>query len=431
MTDFKLSAEWIAQEGRNEADSTLCSLLIEVNDRIVSEFVDGKGQSVKKLQIPVYYLAEWIAENWWPLLWEPRKSEIEADDSGFLSRHSMLTAQHGYALPKITIVALGKSVELTASPRNVPLANVRFRQRSQVSCAREFVETQLKTFVQSVVDRLGEARVSGTWLQDTWTLISDTDPDEAQFCRFAGALGLSPYDMDEKIAGTIERLQPFLGDRSLMDLCLAASPEQFPAVAAVAESALEIVRDAPTSTLSPIEAVALPKENLSLPAYRRGIQAAHLLRKRLGISETDVHGATRVFDLLQINTGLQTSSSIQTIDESAVTGAVVRDDNVMKIGLLQQKETRRRFAGARAIFSAWSSEGPKETRLLTSAVTRDQQANRAFAAELTAPRSLIQSRAKGGRLSMSGVFDLASELQVSADVVAHQADNAGIRAPQI
>jgi hypothetical protein len=430
MTDFKISAEWVPQEGRNEADATLSNLLIEVNDRVVSEFVTAKGQVSKKLQVPAYYLAEWIAENWWSLLWEPRKSEDEGDDSAFLSRHSLLTAQHGYALPKIAIVALGKSLGVTASPRDVPLADVRFRQGAQVVCAREVVEKQLRDFVQLVVDRLSEARVTDTWLQDAWTLISDTDPDEAQFCRFAGALGLSPYDIDEKIAALIERLQPLLGDRFLMDLCLAASAEQFPAVATLAEQALEIVRDAPLSTLSPIQAITLPKENLSLPAYRRGIQAAHLLRKRLGVSETDVRGASRLFELFEINTGMQTSSSNQTTDETAITGAVVRDDNVMRIGLLQQKETKRRFAGARAIFSAWSSEGT-ETRLLTSAVTRDQQANRAFAAELTAPKALIQSRAKSGRLSMLGVFDLATDLQISADVVAKQAHNNGIRVSQI
>src|SRR5262245_53839972 len=37
---------------------------------------------------PVYFLAEWIAENWWPLLWEPRKSEEVPDDAAFLARHS-------------------------------------------------------------------------------------------------------------------------------------------------------------------------------------------------------------------------------------------------------------------------------------------------------------------------------------------------------
>lgn len=431
MSEFSISAAWIPQEGRNEADATLSSLLIEVAGRFVTEYVDRKKATSKNIQIPAYYLAEWVAENWWPLLWEPRKTEDEGEDAAFLSRHSLLAAQHGYALPKLKIVPLGKSIELSASPREVELAHVKFVNRAQISCPREVVEEQLRKFVQAVVDRLDSARVTGTWLQDTWTLISETDEDEAQFCRFAGALGLSPYDIDEGIAGIIERLQPLLGNRSLLDLCLAASPEQFPAVATVAEQAMEIVRNAPPSTLSPLESVAPPKELLSLPAHRRGTQAAYILRKRLGISDTDLRGASRIFDLFNIDTATQSVSSKAASDasneEAAVTGAVVRDDNVMRVGLLQQKETKRRFAGARAIFSAWTAEGPTERRLLTSADTRDQQANRAFAAELTAPRALIEKRAKGGRLSQSGIFDLAAELHISADVVAKQAHNNNIR----
>ncbi|MBC9883109.1 hypothetical protein G8O24_38105 [Bradyrhizobium sp. INPA01-394B] len=431
MTEFSISAEWIPQEGRNEADATLSSLLIEVADQAVTEFVDRKGLASKVIQIPAYYLAEWIAENWWALLWEPRKNEEEGDDNAFLARHSFLTAQHGFALPKVSIVPLGKSVEITASSRTVELANVRFLNRAQVVCARERLEEELKKFVQSVVARLNEGRISDTWLHDTWALISETDADEAQFCRFAGALGLSPYDIDESVAAIIERLQPLLGDRSLMDLCLASSAEQFPAVAGVAEQALEIVRDAPPSTLSPIESIGPPREILSLPAHRRGTQAAHILRKRLGISDTDVRGATRIFDMLKIDTARQSSSSSAASDEAAVTGAVVRDNDVMRVGLLQQKETKRRFSGARAIFSAWTAEDLTESRLLTSAVTRDQQANRAFAAELTAPKALLQSRAKSGSLSQSAVFDLAAELQVSADVVAKQAHNNNIRVARI
>jgi hypothetical protein len=431
MTDFKISAKWIPQDGRNEADATLSNLLIEVNDQKVSEFVDRKGQVSECLQIPAYYLAEWIAENWWPLLWESRKSE-EGDDIAFLARHSFLAAQHGYALPKVLIVAFGRAIEITASPRSVPLADVRFKQRAQASCPRELVEGQLRQYVQSVIDRLNEMRVSGTWLQDTWALISDTDAEAEQFCRFAGALGLSPYDIDEAIAKLLERLQPLLGDRFLMDLCLATSPEQFPAMALVAERAHEIVRDAPTSTLSPIASVDPPKENLSIPAYRRGVHGAYLLRNRLGIKDTDVRGATKVFERFEIDTAVRSSSSRDaTSDESAITGAVVRNDGVMKIGLLQEKETKRRFAGARAIFSAWSSDGSTEPRLLTSAVTRDQQANRAFAAELTAPEAVVKSYAKNGRLSTASLFDLAAEAQISPDVVAKRASDIGIRVPPI
>jgi hypothetical protein len=365
------------------------------------------------------------------LLWEPRKNE-EGDDSPFLSRHSFLAAQHGYALPKILMVALGKSIEIAASPRGVPLADVQFKQRAHVSCARGIVEEQLTNFVQSVVDRLNERRVNESWLQDTWAMILETGPEEQQFCQFAGALGLSPYDIDDTIAGMLERLQPELGDGFLMDLCLAATAEKFPGMALIAQQAHEIVGNAPASTLLPIASIEPPKENLSLPAYRRGVQAAHLLRKRLGISDTDMRGATKIFERFEIDTTLRAPLSSNSVsDQTAVTGAVLRNENLMKVGLLQEKETKRRFAGARAIFSAWSSEGLSETRLLTSAVTRDQQANRAFAAELTAPQALVKSWAKSGRLSASALFDLAAELQISADVVAKRASDMQIRVPPI
>jgi len=426
MSGFEILADPLPQEGRNEADATLSNILIRVNGSDVSEFVDAKGIGSKRLQIPAYYLAEWIVENWWPLLWEPRKSEDDGDDAGFLSRHSLLSAQHGFALPKLSIVALGKSLEVLALPRQVPFADVRFRNRGHISCSRDIVEDQLRNFVQSTVARLEEARVSDTWLQDTWTLIAETDSDEAKFCRFVGALGLSPYDVDDSIALLIEQLLPTLGDRLLMDLCLASTAVQFPTVASVAQQAMEMTKGVSTSTLSPIESIPLPKENLALPAYRRGVQAAEFLRRRLNIKDIDVGGASRVFDILEIDTSTQ-SSNAQTYDDVVVTGAVVRNDSEMKIAMLQQKESKRRFAGARAIFSAWSSDSLNEIRLLTSAVTRDQQANRAFAAELTAPKALIRSRAKNSQLSMAGVFDLAAELQIGADVVKKQALNNGIR----
>ncbi len=103
----------------------------------------------------------------------------------------------------------------------------------------------------------------------------------------------------------------------------------------------------------------------------------------------------------------------------------------MKVGLLQATETKRRFAGARAIFSAWAAETPREGRLLTSAVTRDQQANRAFAAELTAPLSLIRSKAPKRRLTQNAVYDLATDLKIGLDVVYKQALNNGIEVSPI
>lgn len=343
----------------------------------------------------------------------------------FLSRHSLLTAQHGFALPKLSIIPMGQSIQISAGARNVQLADVRFLHGALETLSRESVQAELQRFVASVVARLSEFRIKDTYLQDAWHLISNTDAEEAEFCRYVGALGLSPYDLDERTAKLIEHFLPTLGDRLLMDLCLVCTRQTFEAVAKIAEQAITLTKNASTSTLSPLASTQAPKDIADAPAYRRGIRAAEALRRAFKISDTDPNGATKVFELLQVDTHHR-SESHRNDDELTVTGAVVRDESEMKVALLQGTETKRRFAGARAIFSAWTSESPNESRLLTSAVTRDQQANRAFAAELTAPRNLIRAKAKRSRLTQNDVYDLAADLQIGMDVVQKQALNNGI-----
>ncbi|KPF99896.1 hypothetical protein IP86_08030 [Rhodopseudomonas sp. AAP120] len=435
MSDFELRVDWIDQEGRNQSDATLANLLIRVGGITVTEFFDrqlSKSGSQKQnhcmaLQVPAYFIAEWIAENWWAILWEPRKNEEEADDEEFLARHSLLTAQHGFSLPRIEFVPSGGAVQIRARARDPRYSDVRFCNSASAIALREKFEPELRMFVQSVVDKLSERRVVDTWLQDTWSLISETTDDQLNFCRFAGALGLSPYDIDDVLASLIERLENTIGYRLLMDLCLASTAKDFVSVAEVAEEAVALTTTVETSTLSPIESIPVPVDNYSVPAYRRGLQAAEMLRKRLKISDTDPSAATRIFDMLEIDTRVQTKSAPRT-EDAAVTGAVVRCENEMKVALLQPTEAKRRFAAARAVFSAWSSETPTESRLLTSAVTRDQQANRAFAAELMAPKALIRSRSKGkkSKFTQSDIRELADELRVSPDVVRKQAANNGI-----
>jgi hypothetical protein len=425
MSEFKISSVWSPAKGKTEADATMCKLTIEVGGKIVTEFIDRRQETSKYLEIPAYYLAEWIAENWWPLLWEPRKSEDDSDGAEFLARHSFLAAQHGFALPKVLIVALGRYLQISASARDVALADVRFLRGGSSSCSREDVEKELRSFVAGVASKLEEAGIRDTYLQDAWAMVTETDAEEAQFCKFIGALGRSPYEVDEATAALIERLLPVLGERLLMDLCLVSPAHSLQIVAETAEKAAELTKHANISTLSPIEALKLPHDITSVPAHRRGVTAAQRVRQRLGISDTDPRGATRVFEMLKIDPSVRTGS-LSSNDENSITGAVVRQETEMKVGLLQATESKRRFSAARAIFSGWSAEHPHESRFLTSAVTRDQQANRAFAAELTAPLALIRKRARGGRLSPADVFDLAGDLQIGADVVSKQASNNGI-----
>jgi hypothetical protein len=423
MTNFQISRSWLPKKGTSELDVTMAQLKLIVDGKNVTEFVETDGEKSDHLEIPVYYLAEWIAENWWPLLWEPRKSEDGADDAEFLARHSILAAQHGFALPRVNFVPTGKTIRITARAREAAYADVKFRFSAQSSPAREDVENEMRAFVDAVCAKLDRSSITDTGLQLAWQLVQDVTEDEVQFCRFAGALGLSPHDVSDQTANLLERLLAKLGERLLMDLCLVAPADSFGAVAASAEAGFDALNTAQTATIEPLLDIPAPPDDFSLEAWQRGDSAAKQLRRRFGISETDPTGATQIFDRLMIETESYPPGGL-----ASLTGAVARDDAELRIALLQPVPVQRRFAAARAIFAAWTA-GLHERRFLTSAVTRDQQANRAFAAELTAPYALLRARSRQSKLNQDQVFDLSAELQIGTDVVLKQALNKGLQVP--
>src|ERR1700680_4656660 len=151
VSDFKIRRSWLKPQGSSEIDVTLCKLQISIGDRIVTKYSSENEGGDDHLEIPAYYLAEWTAENWWALLWEPRKSEDAGDDPDFLARHSILRAEHGFALPKILIVPIGRNIHVSAVAREVQFAEIRFRNGSSALVPRQHVESELKKFVQSVV----------------------------------------------------------------------------------------------------------------------------------------------------------------------------------------------------------------------------------------------------------------------------------------
>jgi hypothetical protein len=205
------------------------------------------------------------------------------------------------------------------------------------------------------------------------------------------------------MASLLEILLPKFGERLLMDLCLVAPAESFDAMAGAAEIAFDGINKVQVSTLEPLLAVPLPSDNFAVEAWQRGVRAAKQTRNRFGIKDTDAAGATQVFERLRVDTARHGDNTAM---EGSLPGAVARNDGEARIALLQPVPVQRRFAAARAIFTAWTA-GLQESRFLTSAVTRDQQASRAFAAEL------------------------AAELQIGSDVVSKQALNNGLQVTPI
>src|SRR5205085_5467777 len=108
---------------------------------------------------------------------------------------------------------------------------------------------------------------------------------------------------------------------------------------------------------------------------------------------------------------------------SRVSGLLDRHEELMKLAIVEQSPQQQRFSASRAAFIAWSAR-QDGSRLVTGARTREQQASRAFAAEMLAPIQFIRRRTGGSRtISSYRIADLAEELNVSPAVVKWQAQN--------
>ena len=178
------------------------------------------------------------------------------------------------------------------------------------------------------------------------------------------------------------------------------------------------------SDLSPLRNFLLPNDSLSLPSWNRGKRAATGVRKLLDIRPADHFGADKFFDRLHISASEKTDRD-DSPKEAIFSGAVDRIDYDANFVLLQSHEEGRRFAASRAVFLALSSEA-KSRRLVTDAMTRDQQASRAFAAEILVPADYLRAQAIAGQISRDSVHEIARKWRASVDVVKYQAMNIGL-----
>lgn len=429
MSSFELEAKWIAEATANHAmlAATFARLQIMLGNKNITEYEAGKTRE-SSLQIPVYYLAEWIAENWWILLCEPRKDE-DADDSEFMARHSILAAQHGFALPALSIMPHGRSIHINSAPRRSPYANVQFTRGASVDLSREDVEAELSRFVGETVDRLHSRGVHDTDLALTWEKIKSLAPEEREFCELVGSLGLSSNEASDELSNALCQIYEILGARATRDFCLAATSEAVEKSVHPTEGVAEYLRKATTAKMAPLADVRLPPENFARPSWMRGMQAAKNLREKFNIMPSDTRGADKIFEKLEIETATYNVHLAGVNDIAALpfSGAVDREDTTAKVALLQVDELHRRFGAGRVTYLAWASESTSR-RLVTNAVTRDQQASRSFAAEILIPQAYLKRLAgSSGKLDHEQLRMVARERRVMPDVARKQAINAGIR----
>lgn len=429
---LKLSCNWlekVTRPSRDELEATLAAVRILVDGENVTAYSSAGGDERRKnsglvhekLHVPAYFLAEWIAENWWPLLYEPRKSE-GSNDVLFHSRHSILNAQHGFAMPDVQFEPIGDAIRVSCRSREALIPGVRFKRSAITMMSRNSTSAVLYGFVQNCVERLTTCQIFETPLQHAWHDVVQTSDDQQIFCMLIGALGVNPYGASAELSEAIDFLYDNIGERASLDLCMASSEQNIIDVQGVAKSVSESLNKEHDTTLTPIERVRFSDDNIMHPSWRRGKLAAINIRTELGIQSSDWYGCDKFFDKLRISTAQLDNCNLDSI---VFTGAIDRVDQQARVVLLQSREEARRFAASRAVFLTMISDA-RSRRLVTNVMARDQQASRAFAAEMLVPSDYLLTRTNSRRLGNDDVHDIARQWRAGADVVKYQAENNGI-----
>lgn len=415
---FRITRDgWPAASADDVEAQAFTRLRIAVGDSLVTRNVSkrggGESEAITTSLLP---LAEFLADGWWALLYEPQRPNIT---DSFRARHRLDTGMRGYAFPAIALWSGGEGsllVDWASFPsQHAQVSFIEPRPEEIVQLERDAAETDLMDLVETVIDRTGN---SAPHLLDAWERVrrSIADPDEFNYCVASGRLGLDPYDPEgpdlaELSAGIQEPLFQDISEVVEVDKLVETTEwtrEQ--------EVRLKLFPETDISAFG-----AFAEDDLRYPAWHTGQISAELLRAHTAVPTEDPRAA--VDELL--GGVIADGGELTRNGPPGVNALVHRSDFSARIGAVAGSARQRRFRALAATYLAWTATDGQD-RAATEANTRRQQASRAFAAEMVAPRQALLARAPHDGFDDDDLMSLAGEFVCPYDTIKWQAHRAGI-----
>jgi hypothetical protein len=431
MPRLEFRLEWLEAERVKspELAATWAYLSVRLQDAVLSRVLDHRARTVRDgVFVPLYPLAEWLAANWWALLYEFPTPEKQGDPD-FVWRHSTACAREGYAYPPIEFVSsesrthvrwerdelAWSKIEFIGPPGEDWLDKADFRE----SC---------EEFVDAVVRRLDGVGIEGTPLQVDWNAIRNADSEEAAFCRTAGGLGWDPYALDDGERELVLRIDRILSDDVLEQALPALDPANVDADLNAISSALEASR---TSQLSlrhlrelRTSIVSNTSPTKSATPWQTGFALARQARRHLGLNGEPLPSFEALGEALS-----EDPHAIRSVTKPVDFGAAPLVDGVMSMSdsdapgfaFQNRPEPSLRFHFCRAL--AETLLRPGQDALLTRAISDRQSLSRSFAAEFLAPSEALRELVTSTFVGDDDITRLASHFGVAPMVIQHQIEN--------
>jgi hypothetical protein len=402
----------------------------------VSRIWDKALQSERtSLYVPAFPVAVWIVENWWSLLnelcpWEiVPNSAADAARGRWLKRHCLRSADSSLMLPALYIFNDGQSLcaEWQSDPQgsmpNMPGEFVADGAEPLDSCTTRDSLAQFIDMVLARVMEVGDARAHE--VMEQWRAIQGADWEEQAFCTLAGRMGIDPYDhseMTDELARFLEEAVTTPEDPLVRDLTEVAQPDsivrQWSWLSSVGTD-LELGSN-------PIDlSFNLPTRATQPPQF--GYSLARLVRATAGVSaESPLHSVESVTEaVVGRRLRVENRNHVPGHGIRAIVGKSARDGAIVAAGPQPFRPDSQRFLNARSLYHALVTTR-NGRRLVTDAFSWDQQASRAFAAELIAPQRGLVARLAASRADAIKVESLSQEFTASTIVIEKQLENAGV-----
>jgi hypothetical protein len=439
MNNLEFRVEWENAPGVKDIvlSTTWARLEVCIGGSCVTRVLDCRSRSQRDgVYGSLFPLAEWIVDNWWPLLHEaPRTKRLSARSAGltgkgWMQRHNLLSARDGGALPDLTITRDGDRIVIawTEDPSALEDRPVRFITTGRVELAPDEVQSKLSDLVNLVLEKLGSTGDSETErVRTNWKEVARSTKEEPVLCERAARLGLDPYDPKDLPEARVALLEEALDKLpenvrdDFLDATRAEDVEQ--AFQRVFLGVHELDNYAGPSVDMTVVRKKLNGDVGGAYPYEIGYRLARKFRDQvlgLGADEAIPNIEALVNDRL----GWRLSTQQFDLADRHLKGLV----GLSKSGAphLLEKETTSatsRFLQGRALYDLVSGRCDAGPRLLTSAPVRTQAPGRAFAAELLAPSSALRARVQGTLVEEEDLDELAREFQVSEQLIIHQLEN--------
>jgi len=417
-SNLKFSVVWEDPCGAkgDELRATWCRLSIQIGDTPVTRVYDERAQTVRdEIYCPAYPLAEWLVFNWWPLLNEPDRQS----DAG--ERHNLRFAREGFALPDLEFFSEESCVRAIWKSYRPIAAPVKFTEENFALLENKPFVAEIETFIRMIVARLESKGLSNTALTKEWKAIQETSNQEREFCETAGALGLDPYDLDDKTANEIIAIDKRLPLEMKREFFLAADSTALTKQANWISKCIKQLDNSKIKTqLAGKKGYYRSRLKKTLTPWENGYCFARIFRK-----EFDLGKPTMPISIDNLCRSGKESFPILYIGNEHKLDAVTKlsSDFGPQIATSNRWENRKGWMLARSICD-YSCSDTEESTLLTRIKSDKQKLNRAFAAELLAPaEGLRQFFSNRSKISREDINDAAEFFGVSEFVVEHQVRN--------